>query len=117
MAKQTKKGSDKTPNHLFGGIILFPGSEGADYHETGNQYNVPEGFVASPVSAEDVLVERLQIAAANTRGTDHNTVFRLAGLLNYVAKQQLINLFYKASQTGTEYHLPMEGGYLSWVEG
>ena len=115
MAKQTKKG-DTTPNQLFSGIVLFPGNEGAVYHETGNQYDVPEGFEQMVDTAEDILIERLQIAAATTKGSDHNTVFRIAGLLNYVAKKLYRHVFRRELETAVEYHIPLEGGYLSWGE-
>jgi hypothetical protein len=115
MAKQTKKG-DTTPNQLFSGIVLFPGNEGAVYHETGQQYDVLEGFEQMEDTAETVLIERLQIAAATTKGTDHNTVFRIAGLLNYVAKKFYLHVFRRENDAGFEYHVPLEGGYLAWEE-
>jgi hypothetical protein len=128
VAKAPKKGGDKTPNALFKGITFSTnrGSEvelhsDVDYHETGHdQFDFQEGQLYEELDAEQFIIEQLQGAAANTAGTDHNNVGRIANFLNYVTKQGFTRLWvtrrFSGDEFGTidQYVLPVQGGYYTW---
>ncbi len=115
----SKAKGDKTPNQLYEGIKFPNLVEGTEfrYVETGSNYFAPQAeFAQSGTTAEDYFVAAVQKLANETRGTDHNQVFRAAGFLNYIHKNGYNDLLVKTEPGQYTYQLPVEDGYFEWSE-